>query len=129
MKLKWLSSWKASKQPRKQRKYRHNAPLHIKQKFLSVHLSKELRKKYGKRSIMARKGDVIKVMRGQFSGKTGKITGINIKTGRITVEGIENIKKDGTKRQYPLQPSNLMFTELNTDEKKRQAKLVGKKEK
>ena len=34
MKRKYSSSWKSSKQPRKQRKYRQNAPLHIKQKLV-----------------------------------------------------------------------------------------------
>ena len=50
MKRKFSKSWKSSKQPRKQRKYSANAPLHLKRKLLSVNLSKELRKKYGKRS-------------------------------------------------------------------------------
>ncbi len=129
MKAEWSSKWKASNQPRKQRKYRHNAPLHVKQKFVAVHMSKDLRKKYGKRSITARKNDVVKIMRGQFTGKSGKIISVNVKRSRIVVEGIDNVKKDGTKKPYPLQPSNLMLTELDMDDKKRQAKLASKKEK
>lgn len=126
----WSSSWKSSKQPRKQRKYRHNAPLHVKQKFVSVHLSRELRKKYGKRNITIRKGDTVKVMRGQFTGKIGKVAKVDLKKSRLHIEGIENIKKDGTKKPYPLQPSNVMITELNLDDKLRQEKLsVKKKEK
>ena len=46
--------WKSSKQPRKQRKYIANAPLHIKIKLTGVNLAKELRKKYQKRSIPLR---------------------------------------------------------------------------
>lgn len=130
MKNEWSSSWKASTQPRKQRKYRHNAPLHTKQKFVSVHLSKDLRKKHGKRNIMVRKGDTIKIMRGQFTGKTGKVIKVDLKKSRLHIEGIENIKKDGTKKPYPMQPSNLMITELNLEDKLRQEKLsVKKKEK
>lgn len=127
MKIKWSNQWNASKQPRKQRKYRHNAPLHTKQKFVSIHLAKELRKKYGKRNITARTGDTVKVMRGQFTGKTGKIIKIDMKKSKIMMEGIENIRKDGTKKPYPLQPSNLMLTELNMDDKKRQNKIMPKK--
>jgi len=56
MKKKFSNSWKASKQVRKQRKFRYNAPLHIKHKFLSAHLSKELMKKYGTRNIPVKKG-------------------------------------------------------------------------
>ena len=54
MKKKFSASWKTSTQPRKQRKYRHNAPMHLRQKLVSVHLSKDLRKNYGKRSIPVR---------------------------------------------------------------------------
>jgi large subunit ribosomal protein L24 len=60
MKKKWSKTWKSSKQPRKQRKYRHNAPLHIKHKFLSASLSKDLKKKYNIRNISLRKGDRVK---------------------------------------------------------------------
>ena len=44
MKKKFSNAWIGSKQPRKQRKYRHNAPLNVRNKFLSSHLSKELMK-------------------------------------------------------------------------------------
>ena len=73
MKTKFSGSWVKSKQPRKQRKYRYNAPLHIRQKFVGAHLSRELRKKYGKRSASLRKGDNVKIMRGQFRNKSGKV--------------------------------------------------------
>ena len=46
MKNKWYKNWKSSKQPRKQRKYRRNAPLHIRNKMMRAPLSKELRDKY-----------------------------------------------------------------------------------
>ena len=48
MKKTFSQSWKASKKPRKQRKYTIKAPLHIKGKFLHANLSKDLRKKYEK---------------------------------------------------------------------------------
>ena len=50
----FVTSWKASKQPRKQRKYRYNAPIQTLGKMLSSHLSKELRTKIGKRSMPIR---------------------------------------------------------------------------
>lgn len=111
--------WKRSKQPRKQRKYRYNAPLHIKSKFLASHLSKELRKKYNKRNATVRKGDKIKILRGQFKGKVGKIDRVDLKRTKVYITGIEIAKKDGTKTFYPIHPSNLLITELNLDDKKR----------
>jgi large subunit ribosomal protein L24 len=126
MKTKFSKNWKRSKQPRKQRKYRYNAPLHIKTKFMSAHLSKELRQKYNKRSFSIRKGDKVQVMRGQFKKKTGKIERIDVKKSRAYITGIELIKKDGTKTLYPINPSNLMVLELNLDDKKRSEALKRK---
>jgi len=126
MKTKFSRSWKKSKQPRKQRKYRRNAPLHIKQKFVAAHFSKELRKKYKKRSINLRKGDSVKVTRGQFKNKTGEIEEVNLKKTLVYISGIEVVKKDGTKARYPIHPSNLLVTELNLDDKIRQKILERK---
>jgi len=126
MKTKFSSSWIRSKQPRKQRKYRYNAPLHIKQKFVSAHLSKDLREKYKRRSINLRKGDSVKVMRGQFRNKTGKIDEVNLKRTKVYVSGIEIAKRDGTKARYPLNPSNLVITEVDINDKMRN-KSFGRK--
>jgi len=123
MKKKFSNSWISSKQPRKQRKYRENAPLHIKSKFLTAPLSKELKQKHGKNSIQLRKGDVVKVLRGQYKKKTGKIARVMKKLGRVHVEGMEGVKKDGSKMPYPIHPSNLMITELNLEDKKRQKSI------
>ena len=121
---KFSTSWKSSKKPRKQRKYRLDAPLNIKHKFIHAHLSKNLRAKYGRRSIGLRKGDKVKVMSGQFRKNEGNIERIDIKRIRVFVSGIETAKKDGTKRLLPLHPSNLMITDLSLDDKLRQNKLV-----
>jgi len=126
MKQKFSTKWKASKQPRKQRKYRANAPIHIKHKMISVNLSKTLRKKYEKRNISLRKGDNVKIFRGEFKGKNGKIETINLKRCRATIEGIFRSKKDGTKVSVYLAPSNLQIQELNLEDKKRKQALERK---
>lgn len=124
----WSKSWKSSKNPRKQRKYIHKLPLHIRKTILSATLSKELRKKYNRRSMPVRKDDKVKVLRGQFKKKTGKISKVNLKKIRIHIEGVENIKKDGSKVPYPVHPSNVMITELNLDDKRRREILARKQE-
>ena len=126
MKNKFSKTWKKSKQPRKQRKYRYNAPLNIKNKFLGCHLSKELREKYKKRNMTIRKGDSVKVLRGQFKGKTGKIDRVDIKKSKVYITGIDITKKDGTKALYPIHPSNLIINELNLEDKKRTKTLERK---
>ena len=112
MKKKFSTKWKGSKQPRKQRKYLANAPLHLRNKFVSINLSKELRKKEGKRNIPARKDDKVKICSGKFKGKTGKIISVNLKTSKIVVENIQVKKMDGSKANVKLQPSNLQIIEL-----------------
>jgi large subunit ribosomal protein L24 len=120
-------AWVSSKNPGKQRKYRYNAPLHIKQKFMRAHLSKELRQKYGKRSIGLKVGDKVKIMRGQFKGITGKVERVNIKKTRAFIGKAELIKNDGTKAMYPINPSNLMIIEINEGDKRRIQKSGEKK--
>ena len=39
------------------------------------------------------RGDTVRVMRGEDKGKEGKILRVYTKTGRITVEGINIVKK------------------------------------
>jgi len=123
MKKKFSISWKGSKKPNKQRKYRFNAPLHVKQKLTSSHLSRELRNKYKKRSIALIKGDRVKVIHGNFKKHEGKVERIELGRTRAFVSGIEYTKKDGTKKMIQINPSNLMITELNMDDKFRQKLL------
>jgi len=109
-------------QPKKQRKYRENAPLHIKHRLLSVNLSKDLKKRYSTRNLEIRKGDTVKVLRGQYKNKSGVINNVNLKKLKVSVDGIEKVRKDGTKTFYPFDPSNLQITELFVDDKKRKLK-------
>ncbi len=119
MKQKFNKNWKASRQPRKQIKYRENAPLHLKKKLVSANLSKELRKKHGRRNLPLRKGDKVKIMVGKFKKKEGKITRVMLKTSKVIVDGIQIKKKDGSKIDIKMEPSNLQIIELNLDDKKR----------
>lgn len=119
MKKKFSIKWKASKHPRKQRKYRAEAPLNIKHKMLAAHLSKELRKKYERRSFPLRVGDSVKIMRGNFKGKQGKVSLIDTKKNRAYIEGIQRTRKDGTKINVQFNPSNLIITSLNLEDKRR----------
>ncbi|MBS3070717.1 50S ribosomal protein L24 [Candidatus Pacearchaeota archaeon] len=119
MKKNFSKHWKESKQPRKQRKYLAKAPLHLRKKFVSVNLSKDLRKKYEKRNISVRKGDTVKIVRGKFKNKQGKVTEVKLKTATLNVEGIQVSKRDGSKANVKLQPSNLQIIELNLQDKER----------
>lgn len=123
MKSEFSTAWLSSSKPRKQRKFLANAPLHLKHKFLSVNLSKELRKKYGKRSFPLRKGDEVLVMRGSFKKKKAKISIVNLKRTRVALENIQRTKKDGTKVNVWFHPSTLQLQTLVLDDKQRLAAI------
>ena len=126
MKKKFSLNWIGSKQPRKQRKYVKNAPLNILKNFIRANLSKELRQKLGKRNVGVRKGDAVKIVRGQFKGTLGKIEKVWLKRSKIYVDTVTLPKRDGSKRFYPLSPSNLQVTELVLEDKKRKKILERK---
>ncbi|MBD3313918.1 50S ribosomal protein L24 [Candidatus Woesearchaeota archaeon] len=115
----WSKLWKASKNRSKQRKYSVNAPKHTKRKLMGANLSKDMRKKHGLRSVPLRNGDKIKIMRGRFKGQTGTIERVDIDRSVAYITGIEVVKRDGSKAAPPVQASNMMIVELNTNDKKR----------
>jgi large subunit ribosomal protein L24 len=112
-----------SKQPRKQRVKIFNLSLHEKGKMMNVHLSSDLRKKYSTRNIRVRKGDKVKIISGQHKSKSGKVEKVDLKNYKVVVNGIDVIKKDGSKSFYKFHPSNLMIIELETSDKKRLKKF------
>jgi len=124
MKRFFSKSWNSSKLPKKQNKYRANAPLHIKRKFLSVTLSKELRKKYSKRNIVVRKGDTVKITKGKFKKKQGKVLRVYTKISKVEVEGIQVKKMDGSNALVKMQPANLEIVELELKDEKRMKKKI-----
>lgn len=96
-----------------------NAPLHIKHKIMSSSLSEELGKKYNRRAFPIRKGDSVKVLKGKFFGKTGKVADVDLKKMKVTIEGMQNSKRDGTKINVVFVPANLQIQELVLEDKKR----------
>ena len=115
----WSKKWKSSKQPRKQKKYVYHAPLHIRHKFLSAHLSKDLREKYNRRSFPVRKGDEVEVMKGKYKKKIGKVSRVNPIKLKVYIDGITRKKVDGSEVQVPFHASKIKIINLNLEDKKR----------
>ena len=119
MKSEFSKSWNSSKQPRKQVKFRANAPNHVKRTFMGATLDKELRKKFGRRTIEVRKGDDVKIMRGKFRGKQGKVGKVDVKNTRIQIDGVQRSKVGGEKVETWFHPSNVKIILLDEKDKKR----------
>ncbi|PIN85803.1 MAG: 50S ribosomal protein L24 [Candidatus Diapherotrites archaeon CG11_big_fil_rev_8_21_14_0_20_37_9] len=115
-----------SSKPKKQRKSHYTKALHKVQAQFGGHLSRELRKQTGKRSLTIRKGDTVKVMRGgkDFVGKSGKVTAVRRAKLQVLVEGIIRKRTDGTERQIPFRPSNLMITAIEEKDSRRLEKNI-----
>ena len=128
MKSEFNKNWNKSVQPRKQRKFRANAPNHIKRTFMGCNLDKELRTKHKVRTIEVRKGDTVKIMRGKFKGKQGKVGVVDVKNCRIQVDGVQRQKMGGEKLETWFHPSKVKIIILNLEDKKRIKGAVQEKE-
>ncbi len=124
MKKKFSKSWVRSVQPRKQRKYRYHAPLHLRHKLLSAHLDKKLREELKRRSVGVRKGDEVVVMRGEFRKQRGVVSKVDMKKLKIYVENIKVKRVSGQEVQVPIEPSNIKIVKLNLDDKARKESLM-----
>lgn len=101
----------------------YQAPLHRRHPIVSAHLTTELRKRYSTRSVPVRKGDQVKIMRGAFKGKSGKVMRVSLKRYSVYIDGIIRSKTDGTKVFVPMDSSKLLITDLDVSDKKRMEAL------
>jgi len=104
----------------------YNATYQTKSKQLGSTLSKDLHKKYGKKSVRIMQGDSVTIVRGEFKGVDGKISKVSIQKNGVSIEGIKKEKTKGEKFDIYIHTSNLIVTSLNTGDKWRMAKLEGK---
>tara|TARA_B100001750_G_scaffold248514_1_gene280469 strand:- start:839 stop:1303 length:465 start_codon:yes stop_codon:yes gene_type:complete len=93
---------------------------------MSSLLSKDLRKKYNKRSARVVEGDSVKVIRGEFIGVDGKVSKVSTGDNGLTIEGVKKEKLKGEKFDVFIHTTNVEITALNTDDKWRINKLEGK---
>lgn len=112
-----------STQPRKERRALYNAPVHEKRARIASHLDEPLLLKYNTRSLTLRKGDTVRIMRGEFAGISGKVLEVNTRTGKVTVDGVTVAKAKATQVARSLDPSNLVITKLDLTDPKRREKL------
>jgi len=104
----------------------YRATFQTKSKQLGSALSKDLRKKYGKRSVRAIEGDSVTILRGEFKGVDGKISKVSTQKSSVAIEGVKKEKTKGDKFDVYIHTSNLIVTSLNTNDKWRILKLEGK---
>jgi large subunit ribosomal protein L24 len=104
----------------------YQATFQTRSKQLGSALSKDLHKKYGKRSVRVVEGDSVTILRGEFKGVDGKISKISTTKSSVAIDGVKKEKTKGDKFDVYIHASNLVVTSLNTDDKWRISKLEGK---
>lgn len=110
----------SSKSPRKQKRRIYKSPLHSHKNMLKCRLDEFLREEYAMRSLVPKKGDLVRIMRGQFRETEGKIVRVDYRNVRIYIDSATTTKADGKEAQIPIHPSNLMLVELELDDDRRE---------
>jgi len=86
-----------------------------------------LRKTYGTRNLPVRRGDTVRVMRGDHKNFEGKVIKVDRKKYRIYIEGLTREKVDGTTVFIPIHPSKVMITKINLEDNWRKKILERRK--
>src|SRR5512138_3691214 len=102
--------------PGKQRKGLTTAPAHVRHKLMAAPLSSELIASKGAKTLPVRKGDTVRIMRGDNKGFEGKVSRVDLKEYRIYLEGLTREKVDGTNIFLPVHPSKVEIRNLNLDD-------------
>lgn len=111
---------RVSSKPGKVRKRQMACSKHLRAKLLGAHLSRELSAQYGTRSLCVRKGDRVRILRGDFAGHEDDVTEVDPERGFVYIKDVTQEKADGTKSFVPVRASNLQIVKLTLDDEKRQ---------
>lgn len=104
---------------RTQRRLYFQAPLHRVRRMMSAPLSDELRERYKIKSFPVRRGDTVRVLRGDYRGVTGSVVRVDYKHRRIYVDGVVRQKVSGETVHVPVHPSKVVIVKLNLEDKRR----------
>jgi large subunit ribosomal protein L26e len=97
---------------RKSRMAHFSAPSHLRYKLLSANLSRELRQKYGVKSMPIRRDDEVTVVRGSSKDAKGKVSQVYRKKWALYIEKLTKSRTNGATIRIPINPSNVVITKL-----------------
>lgn len=112
----------------KSRKAHFTAHSEARRKIMSSTLSKDLRAQLGVRALPLRKDDEVKVLRGKFKGRDGKVTNVYRKKFVVHVDRIQREKGSGVAVPVGLHPSNLAITKLKQGTGTDREKIIKRKQ-
>jgi len=86
---------------------------------MSSALSKDLRNKHNCRSLPIRKDDEVRIVRGKYKGREGKVTQVYRKKWVIHVDRVQRDKSNGSTSSIGIHPSNVVITTIKLDTDRR----------
>lgn len=97
-----------------------------------VHLSKDLVSRYGIKRFPVRKGDMVRIIKGDsekdeklnIRGKEGKVVKVLKDENKVIVENVNISKADGKMKPKKLDPSALVITKVILEDKRRKERLA-----
>jgi large subunit ribosomal protein L24 len=92
--------------------------MHERKNLLKCRLDEFLQEEHGLRSLVIKKGDLVRIMRGQFRDTESKVTSVSYKKGVVYLDNTTITKADGKETAVPIHPSNLMLVKLEMDEER-----------
>lgn len=118
---------KTTSQPDKQRKMIWNASGSRVNRLLSAPLSSGLQSRHGVKSLPVRKGDTVRIVRGDFTGIEGKVTEVDRARYRLYVEGVTRDKVSGTSTKMTVHASKVQITNLSLEDRWRSKSIEKRK--
>lgn len=102
-----------STQPRKQRRASFRASSFVRHRQMAVALSRDLRSRYKRRALPLRKGDTVRVVSGSFKGREERVSKVDMRSLRVTLDNVTIKKVDQKLKALPIRSSHLILTRLN----------------
>jgi large subunit ribosomal protein L24 len=99
--------------PRRQRRALYNADTFERRLRMTVPLSRELRRRFRRRSIPLRKGDTVRVLSGSFVGREERVAKVNRRDYAVTLDNVTLKTAEEKLKPLEIRPAHLVVTRLN----------------
>jgi ribosomal protein uL24 len=114
--------------PRRQRRARYEAPTAERRRRMAVKLSRELRTRFHRRSVPARKGDTVRVLAGSFEGREERIARVDRRAYTVTLDNVTLKTAEEKLKPLAIRTAYLVLTRLNLSDPWRRRSLKVKEE-
>ena len=114
--------------PRRQRKAVYEASTFERRILMTVPLSRELRRRFQRRSVPLRKGDTVRVMSGSFVGREERVAKIDRRGYSVTLDNVTLKTGEAKLKPLAIKTSHLVLTKLNLADAWRRRTLAVKEE-